>query len=59
MRDVTGYTGRRITTSRTEIVHILISAVVLSLAFSIMFRNGSIMNFFGYHMGELKYLGLF
>lgn len=59
MRDVTGYTGRRITTSRIEVRDILISAVVLSVAFSIMFRSGSIMNYFQHYFGDLKYVGLF
>lgn len=59
MRDVTDYNGNRITTSKIEIRDILISAVVLSLAFAIMFRNNSIMNYFEYHFGNLKYIGMF
>lgn len=40
------------TTSRTEIVHILISAAVLSLAMALIFRSGSITNYFEYHFGD-------
>ena len=46
-------------TSRTEIVHILISAVVLSLAMAIIFRGGSIQYYFEYYLGDLWAVGMF
>jgi len=59
MRNVTpGKSG--FSTSRTEITHILISAVVMSIAFALLFRNRpSITAYFEYHLGNLWYVGMF
>ncbi len=52
MRNITpGKTS--FTTSRTEITHILIASVVLSLAMAFLFRSGSVTNYFEYHFGDL------
>ncbi len=47
--------------SRTEVRDIAISIVVLSVAFTILYRTGSIMEYFRYHAGSETgaYLGLF
>lgn len=47
--------------SKIELRDIAISVVVLSLAFAIMYRKGSVMNFFTYHLGSeaAAYAGLF
>ena len=46
--------------SRHELKDITISVLVLALAFAILSRSGSVMNFFEYHLGEgTAYLGLF
>jgi len=46
--------------SRMEIRDILISVVVLAVAFTLLYRDNSILLFFEYHLGsDFKYLGLF
>jgi len=46
--------------SKTEIRDIFISIVVLSIAFTLLFRNGSIFDFFELRLGEgMGYVGLF
>ncbi len=46
--------------SRMEIRDILISVVVLAIAFTLLYRNSSILGFFEYHLGsDMKYVGLF
>ena len=47
--------------SQTEIRDILVSVIVLSLAFTILYRSGSVMNYFRYHLGSdaAAYVGLF
>jgi len=46
--------------SKTEIRDILISIVVLSLAFTLLYRSGSIFNFFELRLGKgMGYVGLF
>ncbi len=47
--------------SRTEVRDIAISIAVLSVAFTILYRTGSTMNYFRYHAGSETgaYLGLF
>ncbi len=47
--------------SRKEIIDILISVAVLSVAFTILYRgNDSFLNYFEYKLGDsMKYLGLF
>lgn len=47
--------------SQTELRDILISVIVLSLAFTILYRSGSVMNYFRYHLGSdaAAYAGLF
>ena len=46
--------------SKTEIRDIFISIVVLSLAFTLLFRNGSIFDFFELRLGQgMGYVGLF
>jgi len=47
--------------SRTEIRDILISVIVMAIAFTILYRNNtSILAFFEYHLGEsMKFVGLF
>lgn len=59
MRDVTGYNSRRITTSRIEVRDILVSALVLSAAFALMFGKGGMMDYFQYHFGDMKYVAMF
>jgi len=55
----TGYGKPRF--SRREVRDIVISVVVLALAFTILYRNSEfLLAFFRYHMGnEMKYVGLF
>lgn len=54
----TGYGKPRF--SRHELKDILVSVLVLALAFAILYRSGSVMNFFEYHLGEgTAYIGLF
>jgi Zn-dependent protease len=46
--------------SKIEVRDILISMVVLAAAFTILYRSGSILDYFAYHFGEdMKYVGLF
>lgn len=46
--------------SKTEIRDIFISIVVLSIAFTLLFRNGSIFDFFELRLGQgMGYIGLF
>jgi len=46
--------------SRDEIRDILISVVVLAVAFTLLFRNSGILGFFQYYLGDtMKYVGLF
>ena len=46
--------------SKTEIRDIFISIVVLSIAFTLLFRNGSIFDFFELRLGQgMGYVGLF
>lgn len=47
--------------SQIEIRDILVSVIVLSLAFTILYRSGSVMNYFRYHLGSdaAAYAGLF
>jgi len=47
------------TTSKVEIAHILISAIVLSVAMALVFRGGSIENYFEYYLGDLWAIGMF
>ncbi len=45
--------------SKRELFEITISVVVLSIAFTFLYRNSSILNFFQFHLDSMKYLGLF
>ena len=50
----------RISFSSIELRDILISMVVLALAFMLLYRSGSILNYFEYYVGEdWKWVGLF
>ena len=46
-------------TSKKEIIDVTVSILVLALAFAILYRSGSVMNFFDYKLGDLAYVGLF
>lgn len=50
MRSVNG--PGRFHIGKTEAVHILVACAALSIAFSIMFRNGGIKNYFVYYCGD-------
>ena len=58
MRNITPNKAK-FSTSRMEIAHISISAVVLSTAMALVFRNSSITNYFEYYLGNLWALGMF
>ena len=46
--------------SKHELKDIAVSVLVLSLAFAILYRSGSVIDFFEYHLGNgVAYLGLF
>ena len=45
--------------SKKEIMDITASVIVLAVAFTILYRRSSILNYFEYYMGDSKYVGLF
>ena len=49
----------RFSIGKTEAAHILIAAVVMSVAFTLLFRSGSITNYFRYHFGDMYFAGMF
>ena len=53
-----GYGRKRF--SRQELLDILVSIIVLSVAFMVLYRNGTIMSILEYHLGESRrWAGLF
>ena len=53
-----GYGKKRF--SRQELLDILVSIIVLSVAFMVLYRNGTIMSILEYHLGESgRWAGLF
>ena len=53
-----GYGKKRF--SRQELLDILVSIIVLSVAFMVLYRNNTIMNCLEYHLGETgRWAGLF
>lgn len=45
---------------RREVIDIAVAVVVLSVAFMVLYRNGSIMDYLGYHLGDsMRWVGLF
>jgi len=51
MRNVTPGQAK-FSTSKTEIIHILVSALILSVAMTLIFRSGSTKNYFEYNFGD-------
>ena len=45
--------------SKKELMDITASVIVLAVAFTILYRRSSILNYFEYYMGDSKYVGLF